>query len=82
MAICLPINGCLWFKPAELRNLRIQDGVNVKELWSIYRKSKGGLKGDKTEPRNYRHYLLKMLMVILLIGSYSKELKLVKSYHH
>ena len=46
-------------RPAELRNLRIQDGVNGKELWSIYRKSKGGTKGDKTEPRKLQALFVK-----------------------
>ena len=46
-------------RPEELRYLRIQDGVNGKELWSIYRKSKGGLKGDKTEPRRLEALLVR-----------------------
>ncbi len=38
-------------RPEELRWLRIKEGVNGPELWTIYRKSKGGRKGEKTEPR-------------------------------
>ena len=38
-------------RPEELRHLRIMEGTAGKELWSIYRKSKGGNKGDRTEPR-------------------------------
>ena len=38
-------------RPEELRWLRVKDGVNGPEMWSTYRKSKGGSKGDKTEPR-------------------------------
>lgn len=34
-------------RPEELRWLRIKDG----QLWCLYRKSKGGSRGDKTEPR-------------------------------
>ena len=51
--------GVYGLRPAELRNLRIQDGVNGKELWSIYRKSKGGTKGDKTEPRKLQALFVK-----------------------
>ena len=38
-------------RPEELRHLRVKDGVDGPELWSICRKSKGGTKGAKTEPR-------------------------------
>ncbi|KZR84747.1 Phage integrase family protein [Prochlorococcus marinus str. MIT 1342] len=38
-------------RPEELRYLRIKGGANGNELWTIYRKSKGGRKGEKTEPR-------------------------------
>ena len=34
-------------RPEELRWLRVKDG----ELWCIYRKSMGGRRGDRTEPR-------------------------------
>jgi len=34
-------------RPEELRWLRIRDG----NLWTIYRKSRGGRRGDKTDPR-------------------------------
>jgi len=46
-------------RPEELRNLRIKDGVEGKELWSIYQKSKGGKKGAKTEPRRLHPLLIK-----------------------
>ena len=36
-------------RPADLRHLQVRNGGT--ELWSGYRKSKGGTKGDKTEPR-------------------------------
>jgi len=36
-------------RPADLRHLQVRNGGT--ELWSVYRKSKGGTKGDKTEPR-------------------------------
>ena len=45
-------------RPEELRNLRIKDGVEGKELWSIYQKSKGGTKGAKTEPRRLHPLLI------------------------
>ena len=45
-------------RPEELRNLRIKDGVEGKELWSIYQKSKGGRKGSKTEPRRLHPLLI------------------------
>ena len=38
-------------RPEELRHLRIKQGTEGKELWCIYRKSKGGKKGERTEPR-------------------------------
>ena len=38
-------------RPEELRWLRVKDGVDGPELWSMYRKSKGGNKGERTEPR-------------------------------
>ena len=38
-------------RPEELRYLRIKDGANGTELWTIYQKSMGGTKGAKTEPR-------------------------------
>ena len=45
-------------RPEELKNLRIKDGVEGKELWSIYQKSKGGTKGAKTEPRRLHPLLI------------------------
>ena len=38
-------------RPEELRYLRIKDGTNGPEIWTIYQKSMGGTKGAKTEPR-------------------------------
>lgn len=38
-------------RPEELRYLRIKDGVNGAELWTIYQKSMGGTKGAKKQPR-------------------------------
>ena len=46
-------------RPEELRWLRIVDGVNGKELHSIYRKSMGGLKGAKTKPRKLEPLLVR-----------------------
>ena len=46
-------------RPEELRYLRIIDGINEKELHCIYRKSKGGLKGDKTKPRKLHPLFVK-----------------------
>ena len=46
-------------RPEELRHLRIKDGANGAELWSIYRKSMGGNKGMKTEPRRLPPALLR-----------------------
>ena len=46
-------------RPEELRHLRIKDGANGAELWSIYRKSMGGNKGMKTEPRRLHPALLR-----------------------
>jgi integrase len=38
-------------RPEELRHLTIKEGIEGKELWTTYQKSKGGKKGDRTEPR-------------------------------
>ena len=46
-------------RPEELRFLRIIDGSNGKELWSTYRKSKGGNKGETTEPRRLNPLFVK-----------------------
>ncbi len=46
-------------RPEELRYLRIIEGVNGKELHCTYRKSKGGLKGDRTKPRKLHALLVK-----------------------
>lgn len=46
-------------RPEELRHLRIIDGVNGKELHSIYQKSMGGLRGDKTKPRKLQPLFVK-----------------------
>ena len=46
-------------RPEELRYLRIIDGSNGKELWSTYRKSKGGNKGERTEPRRLNPLFVK-----------------------
>ena len=46
-------------RPEELRYLRIKDGANGPELWTIYRKSMGGTKGAKTEPRRLHPLLVR-----------------------
>ena len=46
-------------RPEELRHLVIKKGINGKELWCIYRKSMGGTKGQKTEPRQLAPLLVK-----------------------
>ena len=46
-------------RPEELRHLRIKDGANGAELWTIYQKSMGGTKGAKTEPRRLHPLLLR-----------------------
>ena len=46
-------------RPEELRYLRIIEGVNGKELHCTYRKSKGGLKGDRTKPRKLHPLFIK-----------------------
>ena len=46
-------------RPEELRHLRIVEGVNGKELHSIYQKSMGGLRGDKTKPRKLQPLFVK-----------------------
>ena len=46
-------------RPEELRFLRVKDGPHGPELWSIYRKSMGGRKGERTEPRKLNALLVK-----------------------
>jgi integrase len=46
-------------RPEELRHLRIKSGASGSELWTIYRKSMGGTKGAKTEPRRLHPLLLR-----------------------
>ena len=46
-------------RPEELRYLRIKDGADGPELWTIYQKSMGGTKGAKTEPRRLHPLLLR-----------------------
>ena len=46
-------------RPEELRHLSIKEGPQGKELWTIYQKSKGGKKGEKTEPRQLHPLLIK-----------------------
>ena len=46
-------------RPEELRYLRITSGANESELWTTYRKSMGGTKGAKTEPRRLHPLLLR-----------------------
>ena len=46
-------------RPEELRHLRIKDGANGSELWTIYQKSMGGTKGAKTEPRRLHPLLVR-----------------------
>ena len=48
-------------RPEELRFLRVKDGPHGPELWSIYRKSMGGRKGDKTKPRRLQPLLVRDL---------------------
>ena len=51
--------GVYGLRPEELKYLRIIDGVNGKELHCTYRKSKGGLKGDRTLPRKLHPLFVK-----------------------
>lgn len=46
-------------RPEELRWLRIKDGPHGPELWTIYQKSMGGRKGDKTKPRRLQPLLVR-----------------------
>ncbi|WP_066906182.1 site-specific integrase [Synechococcus sp. MIT S9509] len=46
-------------RPEELRHLVVKDGANGPELWTIYQKSMGGTKGQKTEPRRLHPLLLR-----------------------
>ena len=48
-------------RPEELRWLRIKKGAKGSELWTIYQKSMGGRKGDKTEPRRLLPLLVRDL---------------------
>ena len=46
-------------RPEELRWLKIKNGSHGAELWSIYGKSKGGRKGETTDPRRLHPLLLR-----------------------
>ena len=46
-------------RPEELRWLRVKDGAKESELWSIYRKSVGGKKGAKADPRRLHPLFLR-----------------------
>ena len=46
-------------RPEELRHLVVKNGASGPELWSIYQKSMGGTKGQKTEPRRLHPLLLR-----------------------
>ena len=46
--------GTYGLRPVELKYLKIIEGIEGKELWSLYQKSKGGRKGEKTKPRKLR----------------------------
>ena len=57
--------------PEELRFLRFKGN----ELWSIYQKSKGGTKGDKTEPRRLHPLLLTNMDGEIIDWKLEKRLK-------
>ena len=48
-------------RPEELRHLTIKNGIEGKELWTTYQKSKGGKKGNKTAPRKLHALFVKDL---------------------
>ena len=48
-------------RPEELRHLTIKKGIEGKELWTTYQKSKGGKKGNRTEPRKLHALFVKDL---------------------
>ena len=48
-------------RPEELRHLTIKKGIEGKELWTTYQKSKGGKKGNRTEPRKLHAVFIKDL---------------------
>ena len=47
--------GTYGLRPVELRHLKVVEGVDGKELWSMYQKSKGGTKGEKQNQEDYIH---------------------------
>ena len=54
----LQLLGTYGLRPIELKYLKIKEGIEGKELWSMYQKSKGGTKGEKTKPRRLEPLLL------------------------
>jgi len=46
-------------RPEELRYLKIRDGLDGDELWTNYRKSMGGRKGETTAPRKLNALLIR-----------------------
>ena len=47
----LQLLGTYGLRPIELKYLKIKEGIEGKELWSMFQKSIGGTKGEKTKPR-------------------------------
>jgi len=54
----LQLLGTYGLRPIELKYLKIKEGIEGKELWSMFQKSIGGTKGDKTKPRRLVPLLL------------------------
>ncbi len=57
----IQISSVFGVRPEGLRWLRIKDGPHGPELWSVYRKSKGGRSGARTEPRKLHPLLVRDL---------------------
>ncbi len=67
--------GLKGLRPEELRNLAIKDGPQSAELWTTYRKSKGGKRGDRTEPRQLHALFIKDSQGIVLDWKLQDRLK-------
>ena len=48
-------------RPEDLRHLVVKQGADGPELWSMYEKSKGGKKGERTKPRRLNLLLVRDL---------------------
>ena len=67
-------------RPEELRHLRIKDGADGAELWTIYQKSMGGTKGPRQNRGDFTRCFCAMPIVPPLIGSSRHGCRWARNY--